>query len=89
MWYPRRRSRSLSQFPGALGDPEPSGAHPQPQDRVFRSPIRSPVRARLNGQRLVVSNDQAYELVMAVAAGQLDDLNVIADHLRRGSRPKP
>lgn len=43
----------------------------------------------LNGQRLVVSNDQAYELVMAVAAGQLDDLNVIADHLRRGSRPRP
>ena len=43
----------------------------------------------LNGQRLVVSNDQAYELVMAVAAGQLDDLKVIADHLRRGSRPRP
>lgn len=43
----------------------------------------------LNGQRLVLSNDQAYELVMAVAAGKLDDLNVIADHLRRGSRPRP
>ena len=43
----------------------------------------------LNGQRLLVSNDQAYELVMAVAAGQLDDLNVIAGHLRRGSRPRP
>lgn len=43
----------------------------------------------LNGQRLVVTNDQAYELLMAVAAGQLDDLNVIADHLRRGSRPRP
>ena len=43
----------------------------------------------LNGQRLVVTNDQAYELLMAVAAGQLNDLNVIADRLRRGSRPRP
>jgi death-on-curing protein len=43
----------------------------------------------LNGQRLVVTNDQAYELLMAGAAEQLDDLNVIADHLRRGSRPRP
>ena len=35
----------------------------------------------LNGFRLTLSNDEAYELVMAVAAGQLDDVDVIAARL--------
>jgi death-on-curing protein len=34
-----------------------------------------------NGFRLTLSNDEAYELVMAVAAGQLDDVDVIAARL--------
>jgi hypothetical protein len=34
----------------------------------------------------MVSNDEAYELVVGVAAGQLEDLNVIADRLRRDGR---
>ena len=38
----------------------------------------------VNRQRLRLSNDQAYELVMAVASGELDDLEVIADRLRLG-----
>ena len=39
----------------------------------------------LNGRRLTLSNDAAYDFVMAVAAGELDDASVIADHIRRGS----
>ena len=39
----------------------------------------------VNGQRLRLGNDQAYELVMAVASGELDDLQQIADWLRRGT----
>jgi death-on-curing protein len=35
----------------------------------------------LNGCRLTLSNDEAYELVMAVAAGHLDDVDVIAARL--------
>ncbi|MGH3492402.1 MAG: type II toxin-antitoxin system death-on-curing family toxin [Sciscionella sp.] len=35
----------------------------------------------VNGRRLALSNDQAYELVMAVAAGELDDISTIADRL--------
>lgn len=39
----------------------------------------------LNGRRLTVSNDEAYELVMAVAAGTVDDVDQleqrIASHL--------
>lgn len=42
----------------------------------------------VNGQRLILSNDEAYELVMVVAAGDLEDLPVIADRLRRGSQQR-
>jgi death-on-curing protein len=35
----------------------------------------------MNGLRLTLSNDEAYELVMAVAAGQLDDIEAIATRL--------
>lgn len=40
----------------------------------------------LNGHRLTFSNDEAYELVMRVAAGELDDVAGIADQLKAGSR---
>lgn len=36
----------------------------------------------LNGQRLTLTNDDAYELVMAVAAGEIDDVSDIAAVLR-------
>lgn len=35
----------------------------------------------LNGLRLTLSNDDAYDLVMAVAAGELDDVAAIAGRL--------
>ena len=41
-----------------------------------------PFRKRRASGRL--ANDQAYELVMAVASAELDDLDVIADRLRLG-----
>lgn len=41
----------------------------------------------LNGLRLTLSNDEAYDLVMAVAAGELDDVGSIADRLESGTEP--
>lgn len=35
----------------------------------------------MNGIRLAFSNDEAYEFVVAVAKGELDDVDVIADGL--------
>ncbi len=39
----------------------------------------------LNGHTLTMSNDAAYRLVMAVAEGSIDDVEDIAQVLRRGS----
>ncbi|MEX5718567.1 type II toxin-antitoxin system death-on-curing family toxin [Geodermatophilus maliterrae] len=41
----------------------------------------------LNGVQLTLSNDEAYELVMAIASGQLDDVASIAGLLRDGTAP--
>jgi death on curing protein len=38
----------------------------------------------LNGRRLTLSNDAAYDLVMAVAAGQPDSVDEIAAVTQRG-----
>lgn len=42
----------------------------------------------INGWRLTLTNDEAYELVVAVTSGELDDLQTLADSLRRGSQPR-
>lgn len=39
----------------------------------------------MNGRRLTFSNDEAYELVMAVATGDLDEVGSIAERLERGT----
>ena len=39
----------------------------------------------LNGVRLTLSNDEAYDLVIAVAAGQLDDVPAIEALLESGT----
>jgi len=39
----------------------------------------------VNGVRLTMSNDEAYDLVLAVAAGELDDVGAIADRLSGGT----
>lgn len=36
----------------------------------------------VNGRRLTLSNDEAYDLVIAVATGALDDVRLIAEQLR-------
>jgi death-on-curing protein len=41
----------------------------------------------LNGFRLTMSNDEAYELVIAVAAGELDDVEGIAGRLESSTAP--
>ncbi|MBJ7452586.1 MAG: type II toxin-antitoxin system death-on-curing family toxin [Blastococcus sp.] len=39
----------------------------------------------LNGGRLTLSNDDAYDVIMAVAAGELDDVESIAARLAAGT----
>ena len=41
----------------------------------------------LNGMRLTLSNDEAYEFVMAIASGELDDVEPIAERLRDDTAP--
>jgi death on curing protein len=42
----------------------------------------------LNGRRLTLTNDQVYDLVMNVAAGQLDDADAIAAILPNATQPR-
>jgi len=42
---------------------------------------------RLNGQRPLLTNDEAHELLVAVASGELDDVDSIAARLERGTEP--
>lgn len=39
----------------------------------------------INGQRLTLSNDRAYQLVISVAAGDIDDVLTIASRLRNAT----
>jgi death-on-curing protein len=39
----------------------------------------------MNGLRLTLTNDEAYRLIMSVAAGELDDVAAIAAALQRGA----
>lgn len=43
----------------------------------------------LNGRRLTLTNQEAYDLVMAVADGQLDDVAAIAARLETATEPRP
>lgn len=42
----------------------------------------------INGQRLTLTDDQAYDLVIAVATGELDDVPRVAGVLRESSTPR-
>ena len=42
----------------------------------------------VNGLQLTLSNDEAYEFVMNVAGGELDDVAKIAAVLESGTRPR-
>jgi death-on-curing protein len=42
----------------------------------------------LNGRRLTLTNDAAYDLIMAVASGSLDTVDDIAAILRTATRPR-
>jgi death-on-curing protein len=43
----------------------------------------------MNGWELTAAEDEAYDLIIAIAAGELDDVAAIADRLRRLSRHWP
>jgi death-on-curing protein len=42
----------------------------------------------LNGRRLTLTNNEAYDLVMDVAAGHLDNVDAIAAVLQRATQPR-
>ncbi len=42
----------------------------------------------VNGRRLTLTNDEAYTLVMDVAAGHLEDVTRIAERLHAGTEPR-
>jgi death on curing protein len=42
-----------------------------------------------NGRRLTLTNEAAYDLVMQVAAGQLDSVGDIAAVLEKSTQPRP
>ena len=43
----------------------------------------------VNGRRLWLTNDEAYELIMSVAEGKLDSVDDIAAVLATATRPRP
>jgi death-on-curing protein len=43
----------------------------------------------VNGRRLTLTNDAAYELIMQVAAGELDSVDEIAVILEKSVGPRP
>jgi death-on-curing protein len=43
----------------------------------------------VNGHRLTLTNDAAYELIMQVAAGELDSVDEIAAILEKSTGPRP
>jgi len=42
----------------------------------------------MNGRRLTLSNDEAYEFIMDVASGRLDDVSEIAERIDLGSEER-
>jgi len=42
----------------------------------------------LNGWVLTLTNDEAYDLVIAISSGELDEVDEVADRLRNGSRSR-
>jgi death on curing protein len=42
----------------------------------------------INGHRMTLTNDEAYDCVIAVSTGALDDVPAIADVLRKGTAPR-
>jgi death-on-curing protein len=43
----------------------------------------------INGRRLALTNDAAYDLVMQIATGQLDSVKDIAAVLEKSTQPRP
>ena len=41
----------------------------------------------VNGRRLTLSNNQAYELIVSIASGELDEVPGIAERIAKGTGP--
>lgn len=39
----------------------------------------------VNGRRLTLSNDQAYELIVSIASGEMDGIAIIAERIANGT----
>lgn len=42
----------------------------------------------VNGRRLTLTNDEAYDLIIAIATGDLDEVPDIADRIRAATEPR-
>lgn len=42
----------------------------------------------VNGRRLTLTNDDAYDLIVAIATGELAEVSDIAEHIRAGSEER-
>jgi death-on-curing protein len=42
----------------------------------------------MNGWRLTWTNDEAYDFIVELASGQLNDISAIAERIARGSEPR-
>jgi death on curing protein len=43
----------------------------------------------VNGLRLTLTNGEAYDFIIAIASGQLNEIETIAETLRRQTEPRP
>ena len=42
----------------------------------------------VNGRRLTMTNDEAYDLIIMISTGELDDVGAIASRIRAASEPR-
>jgi len=76
-WTPSRRADALHR------------PQPRPHRRNKRLSLAAVIAFYgLNGRRLTLTNDAAYDLVISVASGQLDTVEEIAAALRPATRPR-
>jgi hypothetical protein len=75
-------------LPPKMGDQDGSSRGAQPRRVAEAAGVGRPCRVlRVNGRRLTLTNDAAYELIMQVASGELDSVEEIAAILE--NRPTP
>jgi len=64
-----------------------AGNHPLVDGNKRLALVSTLVFLRLNGQRPLLTNGEAHDLLVAAASGELDDVDSIAARLERGTEP--